>query len=136
MRSPTPTLRLVRRLVRAGQTWTSAAAAAGIAVSTAWEQATGLWPELKGRLPRVDRQQVEQTLLESNASYRAIARRIGCSPDTVSRIARDLREAECSEIGGPRFRMVRPYSCAGCGQVVTYRPCVLCAARKAKGNQP
>lgn len=122
-------LRALRSHLVAGETWQTAAAAVGLAVSTAYDRATQLWPGLRGRKPRLSadrRHRIEQAVLRARAgeSYRQIARRYRVSPDTVSRLARAMVEAQCADLAP--VRSTRPYRCKKCGARVSVRPCIAC----------
>lgn len=116
----------------AGETWRTASAAVGLALSTAYENATQIWPSLRGRRPRLSaecRKAIESSVLEAEGgvTYRQIARRYRVSPDTVSRLARAMVEAKCADLAP--VRSTRPYRCPGCGARIAVRPCVFCRAK-------
>jgi len=63
----------------------------------------------------------------AEVSYRRIAAANGCSPDTVSRLARDAVDQFC---GLPAVRRTRPHRCAGCGATIHTALCLACELRK------
>ena len=121
-------LELLRRELSQGRTWRVAAAACGLALTTAWVNATRRWPTLGTRRPRLRglaRTRVETAIADNEQSYSSVARQYNLSVDTVIRWARQLLEAR--EI--PFVRTV-PYRCGACGSVVRLRPCLICQARR------
>lgn len=120
-------IEVVRDRLEQGATWRSAAADAGLSLSTAYDQAVRRWPGLRGRRPRLAVELVESILRDVVAggdSYRAIARRHNVSPDTVWRLARRARPEDSRPLPGCRRRR-----CPGCGATLVVWPCIACEQR-------
>ena len=118
-------LQELRRRILQGQSWRKAARGLSLPTTTAYEAAVARWPNLRRR-PRVDereRRAIAQAI-DAGGSCRAVGRRFGRSPDTVSRI----RHQAIDQVAGPaQAKACRPYRCPTCRGLVTTRPCLLCS---------
>jgi len=96
------------------------------------------------------RERLIQQLLGLGLNYSQVARRVGCDRKTVRSIhtgrrtrnaslARQIMEADREQLTLIP-KPVKPYLCLGCTRaagrsvIVSFRPCVVCAARLAKGS--
>lgn len=125
-------LEQLRRALRAGYSWRAACREAGLPLTTGYRRATRQWPELAGRRPRLTaekREAIAAALAEGAESYRAIARRLGCSPDTVSRAAYAQVVAELARESLEPVARARPRRCEQCGAKIATRECLACQLR-------
>lgn len=81
---------------------------------------------------------IRKLLRRGRLSLREIADKVGCCPNTVRAVKRRKPKRppeEAEEVGQVTFREVSPYLCLDCSEragrvvLVTYEPCVACAAR-------
>jgi len=118
-------LQELRRRILQGQSWRKAARKLSLPTTTAYEAAVARWPALRRR-PRVDERERRAIVraIDAGGSCRAVARRFGRSPDTVSRIRHQLID----QVAGPAHaKACRAYRCPTCRGLVTTRPCLLCS---------
>lgn len=67
------------------------------------------------------------------ASYRSIAQYARCGRSVVTNILRRPVPSRPRASRCPEPQAVPPYLCS-CGYVVTWSPCVICAAKRAKAS--
>lgn len=70
-------------------------------------------------------------LLRTGMGQRSVAHESGVSLPIVNEIAQGKRGIEqFSEEAGVQFQTVRPYTCPGCGGMVTTAPCIACSSKR------
>ena len=89
-------------------------------------------------ISRAREKRVRQLLADGQLSIRAIAKAAGCARGTVDRIKAGKKVSRKRAEAPPQFKRCRqPYPCGPCSDIadrevlVTFSPCVACAARAA-----
>lgn len=115
---------VIAGLVADGKTWREAAAEVGLTLRRTYQLGTLARPDLlgrRGRVPQAVREAIKEAVTERDATYREIAACFGVSPDTVCRIACELR--------GGTIRGGVPHRCPTCGAMIVTRECLACKVR-------
>ncbi len=135
-------VRAVKAAILRGRTWREAVEGTGFSRTTARRRLWRFYPSVfADRRRRVaaapvssaERRKIARRLALAE-SYRAIAKAVGRSPDTVWRIARKVSEDVGGELAPRRVR--KPVVCPVCETRIMLVPCVVCAARGASKRGP